>query len=109
MNIGSVGIVGSFSTGQLQQARGADADRAAQDARTQARGADSARQAEAAAGIGQTMEDEGASDRDADGRRLWERAEQKADGEKPSESGDQELPHSRDPSGDAGGTLDLTG
>ena len=109
MSIGSLGVIGSVTTGQLQQARSADADKAAQDARDHGNHVDSAQKAEDAAGIGKTNEDEGASDRDADGRRLWEQIQH---GEDKSDSPTEEPtapPLSMDPTGQAGGNLDLTG
>lgn len=108
MSIGSLGVLGSVSTGQLQQTRGAESDRAIQDAQTQAREVDAARQAEAAEGIGQMSEDEKTSDRDADGRRLWERPERRKSNDEPEPLPDN-LPRSIDPTGESGGNVDLSG
>lgn len=109
MSVGSLGTIGSVASGQLQQIRGADSDRALHDARIHSRELDAARQAEAAEGIGQMLQDEGTSDRDADGRRLWERTVQR-----PREQEDADVPvpnsaPSLDPTGESGGHLDLTG
>src|SRR5687767_7313571 len=109
MSIGSLGVLGSVAAGQLQQARGADSDRAVQDARNQARETDAARQAEAAEGIGETSQDEGASDRDADGRRLWERPPQKQGNPDETLAAPNDLPRSIDPTGQSGAQVDLTG
>ena len=98
----------SSVTGGLPQARAADADKTQQQASDQTRQANSAEKAEAAAGVGETEQDEQASDRDADGRRLWEgdSQSQPPEAESPDE---QETPQSRDPSGARGGQLDLSG
>ncbi len=109
MSIGSLGVIASVTTGQLQQTRGADSDRATQDARTHSAELDSARKAEAAEGIGEMLQDEGTSDRDADGRRLWEQAVRRPDSDDMPESIPLEAPQSVDPTGQAGGNLDLTG
>ena len=108
MNIGpAAGIVGSAAGAPLAASRGGEAQRAEQSATTQ-RQAQSDRLADAAAGIGVTSEDQGASDRDADGRRLWE---------KPPEAGQEATPPEepapprqvKDPRGEAGNVLDLSG
>ena len=110
MSIGSLGLIGSVASGQLQQSRGADSDRATQDARNQSREVDSARQAEAAEGVGEMLQDEGASERDADGRRLWERAARRPNAAALSDViPSRDTPQSVDPTGVAGANLDLTG
>jgi hypothetical protein len=110
MSIGSLGVIGSVAAGQLHQTRGADSDRAVHDALTQSRELDSARKAEAAEGIGETTQDEKTSDRDADGRRLWERAAKKTDHQDPSTTTDDSpAPTSIDPTGQSGANLDLLG
>ena len=110
MSIGSLGLIGTVAAGQLQQTRGADSDRATQDARNQSREVDSARLAEAAQGVGEMAEDEQTSDRDADGRRLWERAAKKPQSSDEADAGDDSTPQkSVDPTGQAGGNLDLEG
>jgi hypothetical protein len=107
MSISSLGLAGSLATSPLPQ-KAADADKSVRGATEQAREAQAARQAEAAAGIGQTEEDSQASERDADGRRLWEQpAGKQGTSETTSESGNAEGHLSKDPSGEAGGELDL--
>ena len=71
MSIGSLGIVGGLAGTALPQ-RAAETDRVQREASDQTRAADASQQAENAAGIGQTEEDSQTSERDADGRRLWE-------------------------------------
>jgi hypothetical protein len=109
MSIGSLGIVGGLASAPLAQ-KSAEVDKTQRDAADAARQADAAAKAESAAGIGETEEESQASERDADGRRLWERQAKKTDGE------DEEIPAStpevvsaKDPTGLSGGTLDLTG
>ena len=110
MSVGPMGIAGSIAGG-LPQIRSADTGRAEKDAADQARQTKSDRQAEAAAGVGETAQDEKASDRDADGRRLWE-AMPAPEGEPDEAIEDgkpKETPRSKDPSGASGGQLDLSG
>ena len=97
MSVGPVGMMGS-----------SDAERARQDVDRQVRAAQSQEKAESAAGVGETEQDQEASDRDADGRRLWEdpaAASRKADGEQAS----AEETQSKDPTGNRGLNLDLSG
>lgn len=109
MSIGSWGVVGSVSTGQLQQARHADGDRTAQEARNHSREVANAQQAEAAEGVGQMSHDEGTSDRDADGRQLWERPAKRGGAPEHSAPVTDDPPQAVDPTGNAGGNLDLLG
>jgi hypothetical protein len=105
MSIGSLGIIGSAAGTPLSQAKGTETDKAAQSTSDQARQVQSDRHAEAAAGIGQTEQDEQASDRDADGRRPWEIGGKKPDDDE--ESANTLL--SKDPTGEKGNQLDLSG
>ncbi|MDA1053721.1 MAG: hypothetical protein O3C40_25000 [Planctomycetota bacterium] len=110
MSVGPMGMAGSVAGG-LPQIRSADAGRAEKQTADQARQTKSDQKAEAAAGVGETTQDEQASDRDADGRRLWE-ATPGANAE-PEETTEelkaQEAPQSKDPTGASGGQLDLSG
>ncbi len=107
MSISSLGLAGSLASTPLPQ-KAADADKAVRDAADQSREAQAARQAEAAAGIGQTEEDSQAAERDADGRRLWEQpAGKPGPAEQITDSAEAEPHLSKDPSGEAGGELDL--
>ena len=97
MTFGPIGNTGGLS--------GSQNDAASHLRRT---GAD--QKAQSAEGLGATDRDAETSDRDADGRRLWE-----ATGKRPSENSGEENAQtgssrkSRDASGDSGGLLDLTG
>jgi len=109
MSIGSLGLIGSLATTPLPQ-KAADADKSVRDAADQSREAEAARQAEAAAGIGETEEDSQASERDADGRRLWEQQQGKQPpAEEEAVLADSPPPLNKDPSGESGGELDLVG
>ena len=110
MSVGPMGMAGSVAGG-LPQIRNADAGRAEKESSDQTRQATSDRQAEAAAGVGETAQDEKASDRDADGRRLWEAMPQQADepDDAKEDAKPEETPRSKDPTGTSGGQLDLSG
>jgi hypothetical protein len=109
------GIPASAAGAPLSQARGSDAERNAQDVNSSERKSKSADKAEMAAGIGQTEEDQGTSERDADGRRLWEEpAGAEAATEQEEQSSDETDPHSdrpttKDARGQTGNQIDLTG
>ena len=113
MSIGSLGgIVGSAAGAPLSQTAGAETERTQKETSARQRLADSQEKSEQAAGIGTTEEDQEASDRDADGRRLWEASRKKdlqEQGQPGSPEDDQNRPKSKDPSGEAGTTLDLLG
>jgi hypothetical protein len=113
MSVGPLGgIVGSAAGAPLSQTVGAEAERTQKESSVRQRLADSQEKSEQAAGIGTTEQDQEASDRDADGRRMWEATRKKTnqEQEQPNFSEDDlNLPKSKDPSGDAGNTLDLMG
>ncbi|MEM6798327.1 MAG: hypothetical protein AAF589_02330 [Planctomycetota bacterium] len=109
MSMGPVGgVVGSAAGAPLAQTKGAEAERSQRDAATQATTRDAEKKAEKSSGVGQTQEDQGASDRDADGRRLWENppTAQQAEEEPATEP---PTTKSKDASGASGGQLDLMG
>jgi hypothetical protein len=109
MSLGSLGIIGGLAGTPLPQ-RAAETDKAQREVVDQDRTAEAAQRAEQAAGIGQTEEDSQASERDADGRRIWERPQRpKAKPAQPAP--DEPAPESRskDPTGACGGQLDLIG
>ena len=111
MSIGPMGITGSLAGGQLQQATGSDTERTQQETAAQSRETKNSEKAEQAAGIDQTTEDAETSERDADDRRLWEDGDEpgvEEAGDGTHESGDQ-APQAKDPDGNCGMNLDLSG
>lgn len=105
--IGSTGgILGSAAGAPLSQTSGAAAERSQRDASAAQRHFDAAAQAEQAGGIGQTEEDEETDERDADGRRLWERGPQKSNSAAGAES---DARQGKDTTGESGNVLDLLG
>src|SRR3954471_21785415 len=108
MSIASLGIVGGLAGTALPQ-RAADAEKVQRETTEQARGAEATEQAENAAGIGQTEEDSQTSERDADGRRLWEDQRRKKANPADSAAAAFQTPLAKDPSGTCGGSLDLVG
>jgi hypothetical protein len=106
------GALTSAAGTALSQTAGSETERTQKDASSQRRTADANEHAEQSAGIGQTKEDEQSSERDADGRRLWERPPQKGEVAKTAEtptSSEAEAKQSKDPTGQSGTHLDLTG
>jgi hypothetical protein len=110
MSIGPTsGVLGSAAGAPLSQTKGSEIDRAAREGAAADGRIDSEKKAEAAAGIGQTEGDEASSDRDADGRRLWELPPEEEEQAKQA-AGEQSPPKRvKDPKGESGNTLDLTG
>jgi len=111
MSVGSLGgIVGSAAGAPLSQTTGTEAEKTQKESSAGQRLTDSQEKSESAAGIGTTEQDQEASDRDADGRRLWE-APPKENPQEPPDSPEEEpnAPRSKDPSGEAGNRLDLMG
>jgi hypothetical protein len=109
MSIGPLsGLIGSVAGTPLAQSKGSEVERSQQDAVKQQRQAQSELRSETAAGIGAADgEDKEASERDADGRRLWEAPlANAADADAPPPPAER---HSRDASGQAGNSLDLSG
>ncbi len=108
MSVGPLSsIAGSVAGTSLAQTRGSDVDRAQQESVARELRASSQERAETAAGIGQADGDNHeTNDRDADGRRLWEfrrRDEEEAGDDAPPR------PEGRDPTGQSGSILDLSG
>jgi len=109
MSIGPLPPMVSVAGTSLAQIKGSDVERTQQDTTAHERRIVSGEKAENAAGIAATDEDSQTEDRDADGRRLWE--ETAKAGAKP-EAGDTsaESAHKcKDPSGQSGNQLDLSG
>jgi hypothetical protein len=109
MSIGSLGIVGSLAGSPLAQ-KAPEADKVQKEATDRTRQTDAEARAESAAGIGQTEEESQASERDADGRRPWELKQQKpAEEATPESAADSLLAAPKDPTGDRGGLIDISG
>jgi hypothetical protein len=103
------GIVTSAAGSPLSQTAGSEAERTQKDSLHQQRQTDSSKQAERAAGIGQTDEDQQSSERDADGRRLWEAPANPQKNAAKEEPAATVVRQSKDASGQSGTQLDLTG
>ncbi|WP_428305380.1 hypothetical protein [Lacipirellula sp.] len=109
MNVSATtGAFASAAGAPLSQLAGAETERASKDAAVQQRQAKSDAKSEAAAGIGETEQDQGTSERDADGRRLWELPSEAG---RPGAEPAPPIEHHqvKDPTGIAGNSLDLTG
>ena len=113
MSMGSVGgIIGSAAGTSLSQTAGSETERTQRDTAAQHRQMDGQERTERASGIGQTEQDQESSDRDADGRRLWESPDQRekdSRGAEPGEDPSLVSKQSKDPTGQSGTKLDLTG
>ena len=106
MSIGSLGGVSSLSASPTTQ-RSSDTEKTQAATTEKARVDSAAEYAEQASGIGETKEESESSDRDADGRRIWEFSEKKKQDEAEAEA--DRMAKSKDPTGTSGGTLDLMG
>lgn len=108
MSVGPMGgVFGSAAGAPLSQTKGNESERSQRETAAQQRETDTAKQADDAAGIGHTEEDSETSERDADGRRMWEasgRTQQAEPGPSPEDN-----KQSKDLTGTAGTQLDLTG
>jgi hypothetical protein len=104
------GILGSTAGAPLSQTAGSETERLQKDSLAQNRQIEANQKAERAAGIGQTEKDQESSERDADGRRLWEAPLEGSDAkpDKPTESATAAR-QSKDATGQSGTQLDLTG
>jgi hypothetical protein len=106
------GIINSSAGAPLSQTAGSETERTQRDAGAQQRQVDANDRTEKAAGIGTTEQDQETSDRDADGRRLWEAPAEK---KKTAEAADVAAAaastprQSKDATGLSGNNLDLTG
>ena len=109
MSVGPLGgIAGSLAGSPLAQTSGSETERARHDSGAQQRRIENDQKAESAAGIGETDgEDHEAADRDADGRRLWELPPDKDSPGDPNAP--PPAPGPKDPTGNSGGLLDLSG
>src|SRR5215213_1326602 len=113
MSMGPLGgIVGSAAGTSLSQTAGAETERSQRDTAAQQSQTDANERSERASGIGQTEKDQESSERDADGRRLWESPDKRgkhAKSETPGEDASSASQQSKDPTGQSGTKLDLTG
>ena len=109
MSVGPLaGIIGSAAGTHLAQIRGSEPEQV-QDTAKQDRHVQAELKSETAAGIGATDgEDQEASERDADGRRLWEAPLAKKP-PSPNEAPPPPDRQSRDATGQSGNALDLCG
>jgi len=109
MNIGATtGAFGSAAGAPLAQTTGTETERSQKDSSARERLADTQAKSERAAGIGTTEQDQGTDERDADGRRMWEETGKKKDATGEAEAGEPER-RAKDPTGQSGSALDLTG
>jgi hypothetical protein len=104
------GLLGSTAGAPLSQTAGSETERMQKDSLALNRQNEANQKAERAAGIGQTEQDQESSERDADGRRLWEAPmdDSKALSEKSAEIA-VSARQSKDATGQSGTQLDLTG
>jgi hypothetical protein len=92
----------------LSQTAGGEAERTQKESAVQQRIADAQTKSEKASGIGEMAHDQEASERDADGRRLWEESPEKK--QPASDDTAAEVQRQvKDPTGVSGNSLDLTG
>jgi hypothetical protein len=111
MSVGPLGgLAGSVAGTSLAQAKGADIERAQNEANSHERRVQTDRKADNAAGIGATDgEDHEAAERDADGRRIWEDTRRKQGDDSPEARAEPEPPRTQDATGQSGTLLDLSG
>jgi hypothetical protein len=104
------GMLSSAAGTSLSQTTGSETERTQKESLVHRRAVEADQHAEQSAGIGQTEQDQESSERDADGRRLWERPpdEIKPAATKPAEP-EVTSRQSKDPTGQSGTQLDLTG
>jgi hypothetical protein len=106
------GMLASAAGTALSQTSGSETERAQKESLSEQRITETDQHAERSAGIGQTEQDQGTSDRDADGRRLWEKPpgdSKKSDTSDTEEASELQSRQSKDPTGQSGTRLDLTG
>jgi hypothetical protein len=103
------GLLSSTAGTALSQATGSESERTQKDTLTQRRSVDADQHAERSAGIGQTEQDQQSSERDADGRRLWENPATAKKAQRSAADIEAEARQSKDATGQSGTQLDLTG
>ncbi len=110
MSVGSLGgVIGSAAGAPLSQTAGSETERAQKESLAQNRQVDANQKAELAAGIGQTEQDQESSERDADGRRLWEAPAKTGNERQDADVAEATVRQSKDATGQSGTQLDLTG
>lgn len=107
MSIGPLNnVAGSVAGSPMAQTHGSETERTQHETGVQQRRVQSSQKAESAAGVGETDgQDHETDDRDADGRRPWERSAHKAAGEQAA----PDPPRAKDATGQSGNLLDLAG
>ncbi|HUY93106.1 MAG TPA: hypothetical protein VMV10_30530 [Pirellulales bacterium] len=109
MSIGPLGPIISAAGSSLAQSKGSELERTQNEVAGQQRQTEVGRQAESAAGIGAADgENHETSERDADGRRLWEAPLDPKNAGDANAAGGPEPPRAKDPTGQSGGHLDLS-
>jgi hypothetical protein len=97
-------VTASLAGAPLAEKNSGAAEKTTQEVATRQRKVESVERAEKAEGIGETDGSEHQSEeRDADGRRPWERMG------KPAQKDQEKKEHVKDPSGQSGNLLDLSG
>jgi hypothetical protein len=111
MSVGPTGFFSTIAATPLPHSKGSDVDLTAQESAGQTAQAANATKAENAAGIGETDgEEHGPAERDADGRRIWEKTPGKKRPAGPApEAVAPVTVQSKDATGESGTQLDLTG
>ncbi|MBA2116030.1 hypothetical protein [Bremerella alba] len=113
MSVGPLGasLASSIAATNLAQRNSSDVAGAQQATSSHALVVDSTEKAEKAAGVGDPEESEKISDRDADGRRAWERPEEESDEDEAELEGDAtyDATQRKDPTGVKGREIDLSG
>ncbi len=108
MNVVPMGGMFSGAAGApLAQTAGAETERTQHDGVVRERRVTSEQAAEMAAGIGTTDEDQETSERDADGRMFWQ--QQHAPNKQQNNDEHHLSRQAKDPTGETGNSLDLTG
>ncbi|QDT00510.1 hypothetical protein [Adhaeretor mobilis] len=101
--------VNASAAGAPLSAKAGSTERAKQDTAAQQRTIETDLKADDAAGIGHTEEDQPSSERDADGRRLWEGGADEQSKEVEHTAEEKPDKQAKDTSGEMGNVLDLTG
>ncbi|HHK41575.1 MAG TPA: hypothetical protein ENJ50_04070 [Planctomycetaceae bacterium] len=107
MSIGPTPPAGNIAGSPLSQRRASETDQS-KEASDQQRTVRNDQRSAQADGIGETEGDAEAEDRDADGRMPWKRSGQVDAAEESNETPD-DRPRARDPDGQRGSQLDLSG